>query len=142
MMLCDGYTDSMVAFSAKRQLGNKGEDIACIYLKGKGFEILERNYLKPWGEIDIIAMRKGEYHFIEVKTISRATSTGDGSRGTRPNMSAEDHLHPAKLKRLARTVDVYMTDRDANIDYQIDLVTVELDMATRRARCKLYEQVL
>jgi hypothetical protein len=27
-------------------------------------------------------------------------------------------------------------------DYQIDAVTVELDYETRRARCKLYEQIL
>ncbi|MBP9757207.1 MAG: YraN family protein [Candidatus Pacebacteria bacterium] len=132
----------MVAFSAKRQLGNKGEDIACVYLQSKGFEIVERNYLKPWGEIDIIARKGKALHFIEVKTISRATSAGGGSRGTSPNMTAEDQLHPAKLKRLARTVDIYMGDRDSSVDYQIDLVTVELDMKTRTARCKLYEQVL
>jgi Holliday junction resolvase-like predicted endonuclease len=79
--------------------------------------------------------------FIEVKTISRATSTSEGSRGT-PNMTAEDHVHPAKLQRLARTVETYMADIPGDIDYQIDLVTVELDMKTRTAKCKLYEQIL
>ena len=132
----------MTAYSPRRQLGNKGEDIACQFLTKKGFEVIERNHLRPWGEIDVICKKGNELRFIEVKTISRETSEGHGSRATHPNMTAEDHLHPAKLKKLARTVDVYMADRSGDIDYQIDLVTVELDMSTRTARCKLYEQVL
>ncbi len=132
----------MAAFSARRQLGNTGEDIACRYLLDKGFEIVARNYLKPWGEIDIICRKKGGYRFIEVKTISRATSTEGGSRATRPNMTAEDHIHPAKLKKLARTVDTYMADIKGDVDYQIDVVTVELDFRTRKATCTLYEQIL
>lgn len=128
----------MAAFSARRRLGNIGEDIACTYLIGKGFEILTRNYLKPWGEIDIIARKNGGYRFIEVKTISRETSHGK----RRPNMSAEDHIHPAKMKKLVRTVELYMGNIKGDEDCQIDVVTVELDPATRTARCKLYEQVL
>jgi putative endonuclease len=132
----------MTAYSAKRRLGNTGEDVACTYLLKKGFDIVERNYLKPWGEIDIVARKGGSYRFIEVKTISRGTGGDLGSRATRPNMTAEDHIHPAKLKKLARTVDIYMGDIKGNHDYQIDVVTVELDFATRKAACKLYEQVL
>lgn len=132
----------MTAFSAKRDLGNTGEGIACMYLSKKGFVVIERNFLRPWGEIDIVC-RKGEVlHFVEVKTISRATEGGDGSRGTSQNMTAEDHVHPAKLRRLSRTVETYMSEQDGDPDYQIDLVTVELDLTTRTARCKLYEQIL
>lgn len=132
----------MMAFTPKRLLGNKGEDIACQFLSKKGFEVIERNHLRPWGEIDIICKKGKELRFIEVKTVSRDTSDRLGSRATRPNMTAEDHLHPAKLKKLARTVDVYMADRPSMIDYQIDLVTVEMDVTTRTARCKLYEQIM
>lgn len=131
-----------MAYSERRHLGNKGEDIACEFLARKGFTVIARNYLKPWGEIDIIARKDDEYRFVEVKTISRATSSRDGSRATRPNMSAEDHIHPAKLKKLARTVETYMADVKGNADYQIDVLTVELDLETRKASCKLYEQVL
>jgi len=37
------------------KIGNLGEDIACRFLKKKGFKIVDRNYRKKWGEIDIIA---------------------------------------------------------------------------------------
>ena len=29
----------------KRKLGDIGENVACDFLEGRGFEILERNYL-------------------------------------------------------------------------------------------------
>ena len=43
----------------KRRLGDFGEDLTCEYLQKKGYKILDRNYSKTFGEIDIIA-RKGE----------------------------------------------------------------------------------
>jgi putative endonuclease len=47
--------------------GKLGEDIAAHYLKTKGFEILEQNHWKPYGEIDIVAIKQGRLHFVEVK---------------------------------------------------------------------------
>lgn len=45
-----------------------GEDAACIYLEKKGYKILERNFRKGYGEIDIIALNGEILVFIEVKT--------------------------------------------------------------------------
>lgn len=45
-----------------------GEDAACSYLIKKGYKILERNFRKGYGEIDIIALDKNILVFIEVKT--------------------------------------------------------------------------
>lgn len=59
-------------------LGNKGEECTVKYLKIKGFEILERNYLIKGSEIDIIAKKDNEIHFIEVKTRSQE-SYGTGA---------------------------------------------------------------
>ena len=47
-----------------------GEDAACSFLKKKGYKILERNFRKGYGEIDIIALHKDILVFIEVKTRS------------------------------------------------------------------------
>lgn len=51
-----------------QQLGKWGEDTAQSYLEEKGYRILCRNYRCRVGEIDIIASKGKELHFIEVKT--------------------------------------------------------------------------
>ena len=48
--------------------GERGERAAALYLQFKGYHILERNYLCPLGEIDIVASKKGVTVFIEVRT--------------------------------------------------------------------------
>jgi len=53
----------------KRKIGDTGENIAARFLRSKGFVIIGKNYLKPWGEIDIIVQKKGKIHFVEVKTV-------------------------------------------------------------------------
>ncbi len=53
--------------------GKVGEQIATNYLKKKGYKIVANNYKNTLGEIDIIAMDKGVFVFVEVKTrVSRA----------------------------------------------------------------------
>ncbi len=50
-----------------RQVGYKGEMIACNFLKSKGYEILCSNYYSKFGEIDIISIIDKYIVFIEVK---------------------------------------------------------------------------
>ncbi len=49
-------------------LGNRGEQAAASYLMAHGYQILERNYRCPVGEIDIVASRGTTVIFVEVKT--------------------------------------------------------------------------
>lgn len=52
----------------KAIIGKKGEDLAVAHLRKQGYKLIERNYRRRFGEIDIIA-RDGEVLvFIEVKT--------------------------------------------------------------------------
>lgn len=51
----------------KRDIGNKGEDIACKELKKNGYRIIVRNYNALIGEIDIIAKDKEYLVFVEVR---------------------------------------------------------------------------
>lgn len=52
----------------KREIGDFGEEITSKYLEKNGYRILGRNYSKPFGEIDIIAIKGDMISFVEVKT--------------------------------------------------------------------------
>ena len=139
--------------TGKRKLGDIGENIACNFLKRRGFEILERNYSKKWGEIDIVTKRAGLIHFIEVKSVTRLASTClDSAKRASDSESRlahatseyrpEDNMHPWKLKRLSRAMQTYLLDRKLNCDWQLDLVTVKIDQQNRTARVELIENVI
>lgn len=57
----------------KQKIGQIGENIATKHLKKLGFKILDRNYRKKCGEIDIVAKKGDILHFVEVKSVSRET---------------------------------------------------------------------
>ena len=117
----------------KRKTGDIGEEVVCQYLERKGFRVLERNYLRKWGEIDIIAEKGDLISFVEVKTVTRAT-------GLRP----EENMHPAKLKRLHRAIQTYLLDRKVPEErpWRVDLACVYLDFSTRKATVEVIENVI
>ena len=49
-------------------LGAYGEGIAAEYLHEQGYTLVERNFRCPLGEIDIIAEKRHDLIFVEVKT--------------------------------------------------------------------------
>src|ERR1700710_2945196 len=49
------------------QTGISAESRACIYLIAKGYRILARRFRTPYGEIDVVARRRGLLAFVEVK---------------------------------------------------------------------------
>ena len=132
-----------MAKTAKRALGDTGEEVACKYLESKGFRILERNYLRKWGEIDIIAEKAKKLYFVEVKSVSRESSQNSGSRVTE-RYRPEDNVHPAKLKRLHRAIQTYLADHKVSEEtpWQLDVACVYLDFSTRRAKVEVLENVI
>ena len=130
----------MIEDSFRKEVGRIGEEIASQFLQNKGFKIIERNYRKPWGEIDIIAEKADSMRFIEVKAVSRERLS-DISREM-SDYRPEEQVHPAKLRKVARTAELYMNSKNDGREFQIDVVGVFLDMKARKARCRLFEQVL
>lgn len=49
-------------------IGALGEELATLYLRARGYRIVERNYRCTFGEIDVVAEEGGELVFVEVKT--------------------------------------------------------------------------
>ena len=54
----------------KKLLGLTGESLTVKHLKKLGYKILKTNYVTPFGEADIVAIKNGVTVFIEVKTRS------------------------------------------------------------------------
>ncbi len=106
----------------KSEIGKLGEDLACGYLVQKRWKILQRNFRKPWGELDIIAKDpKGVLVFIEVKAMRQF-----GNAAIQP----EDNLTAAKLNKLQRTAQLYVGHYPELMDekkgWRIDLVAIAL----------------
>lgn len=82
-------------------VGKKGEDVAVEYLKKQDYKILERNYRKHYGEIDIVAIDRKEQTlvFIEVKT---RTSDQFGT--------PLESITSWKLKPLLKTAQLYAVE--------------------------------
>jgi len=137
--------------TGKQVIGKIGEDCACKYLEINGYKIIDRNYLRKWGEIDIVAKDGNILHFIEVKSVSQLLSeSADGTdpivtRGTSMDgYRPEDNMHPWKLKRLSRVIQSYLLDKDISdgIDWQFDVATVYVDVEKRLSRVFVLEDVV
>lgn len=141
----------------KRKTGDFGETVACKFLVTHGFSVVQKNYSKKWGEIDVVATRKDGreevLHFVEVKTVVRKaphdTNTQMGANDTNhleaeppsggnDEYEAEENVHPWKIKRLSRTIQTYLLEKkvDEEKEFQCDVVTVVLDPEFKKARVK------
>ncbi|MEA1929576.1 MAG: YraN family protein [Patescibacteria group bacterium] len=120
----------------KQEIGQRGEDVAAKYLEERGFKVIDRNYRRPWGEIDLVVQRDKEVGFIEVKTVSRVTLSED-------DYEPEDNLHPWKLKRLRRIIQTYVLAKnfDDDIDWQVDVISVYLDLAGETLKIDWLEDI-
>ena len=61
------------SYENAKELGKTGEEYCCIQLENAGYEIIQKNYHSPYGEIDIIAKEGQFLVFIEVKTRSKSS---------------------------------------------------------------------
>lgn len=125
------------------ETGEIGEGIACRFLVKRGFQVLERNYRKKWGEIDIIAQKSGILMFIEVKTVTR-NGLMNVSRETLAQDRPEEKVHPWKLKRLYRTITSYLFEKRVSREtfWQFGIIAVFLDRGSKTARIRFSENVV
>lgn len=99
----------------KKALGNRGEEIAVRYLKGKGYRILHRNFRTPIGEIDIIAEDRDRLVFLEVKT------RADDSFGH--PFEAVDQRKRERMKKVAL---YYMKNSGIERPVRFDVISIEI----------------
>ncbi|OGY29115.1 MAG: hypothetical protein A3F33_02005 [Candidatus Woykebacteria bacterium RIFCSPHIGHO2_12_FULL_43_10] len=98
-------------------VGSFGEKLAVEYLIKEGYQILEKNWRCPAGEIDIIGLDQGALCFVEVKT---RTNTNYGL--------PEEIITKLKLSRMARCIDYYNArTKNKHELYRIDILAIELE---------------
>jgi len=114
----------------RRKLGDWGEEIAEKYLQDKGYKIIEKNYQKRWGEIDIIAKENEELVFVEVKTRTKDKSALYGL--------PQDSVDFFKQKKLIKTARIYLYEKNysSQINWRIDVIAVELDGQNKKVNLK------
>lgn len=99
-------------------VGKYGEDRAVEDLKNKGYRILERNYKKPWGELDIIAQYGDELVFVEVKT---------QNKNNKFFIMPEENITSFKQRQLIKSAKAYLAFKNwLDKNWRIDVVAVEI----------------
>ena len=113
--------------------GKIGEDIAVKYLEKHGYKILDRNYRKPWGEIDIVAQQSDELVFIEVKTQNQEFEW-------RP----EENITRHKKHQLSRIVTTYLKSNKIPEDqnWRVDVLAITLDFKTKNAQIEHIKNII
>jgi putative endonuclease len=102
----------------RNALGRAGEDTAATWYEDHGYEVLERNWRRREGEVDLIARKGRTVAFCEVKTrTSDAFGTG-----------AESVL-PARQRRIRRLASRWLAELTpasgrALVDLRFDVVSI------------------
>ena len=97
-----------------REAGLGGEQAAAEWLIANGFELLHRNWRSGRYELDIVALREGVLHVVEVKC-----------RRSGALSPPEEAMTPRKFAALMRAAEHYVALYGFDTDTQFDLVTVE-----------------
>lgn len=87
--------------SVKHTRGKFGEDYTAEYLVNKGFVILDRNFRRKGGELDIVALDKNELVIVEVKTRKFGSLT-DGIEA----------ITKTKMKNIISAAQKYIDEKD------------------------------
>ena len=121
--------------SAKRRFGDVGERIAEKCLIEKGYVVIDRNFRKRYGEIDIIAKKDGLLVFVEVKTRDMRNTL---------NFLPEQSVNRVKIRKLQKICQIYLLEKHCSPDqeWRIDIMAISVDMNSKKARVKHMENAV
>lgn len=103
----------------RTKFGLEAEEAACRWLAGGGYRILDRNWRRPWGELDIVADKNGVLSFVEVKAATRR------QEGFDPYLRADAR----KMHKVQRTARTWLSSHRYGPDtpWQMDVISVIMD---------------
>lgn len=130
----------------KNRVGAYGEEIAANYLKKLGHVVLDINYLKQWGEIDIVSREtinnKAIIHFVEVKTVSYETKTDLERAVSYGTWRPEENVHPKKIQKMNRAIETWLMEYDCNNEWHIDVIAVRIVQREKYATVKYLPNII
>lgn len=99
----------------RQRIGQAAEDLAADFLVAQGLEILERNYLRRVGELDIVGIDRDVLVIVEVRT-----RTSDRFGGAAASVDVR------KQRRLIRAAAHFLQQRKdlAHLRVRFDVVVV------------------
>lgn len=125
------------------EIGVFGENIAENWCIRNNFVILDRNYRKKYGEIDIVAREtSGKVHFIEVKAVSYETRSLLEIAVSRRTLRPEENVDQRKLKRLSRVIEVWLTENNNVSEWQIDVFAIRMVPREKYATIMRIENII
>lgn len=106
----------MVSIITTRESGNKGEDIACEFLRSKGYTILERNWRTSHLELDIICQNDDFLTFVEVK-YRKDVKFGE----------PVEFITEQKMRNLSIAAGRYIEEKEYNGPIRFDVIGIRPD---------------
>ena len=112
----------------RKELGQKGEETAALYLRRKGYKIIEQNYrYSRLGEIDLIAQEGKDLVFVEVKTRSSLSFA-----------EPEEAVNYQKQKRIIKLAQGYLLNQKLEqVNCRFDVVSIIIDQEGKTKSIKL-----
>ena len=94
-------------------LGAWGETRAARYLMFRGYRLLERNFSCRYGEIDIIAAKRGYVVFVEVK-LRKNADFGE----------AKDFVTVSKQNKVRAAAEIWLSKNETELDPRFDVIEI------------------
>ena len=129
-----------ISSRTRKEIGALGEKVAAEYFKRHGFSIRDRNIARKTGELDIIVEKGDILHFVEVKTI--LTNEFSDEKDVRDNYDPALNLHEAKIRKVARTAEWYVVEKQWEGEWQVDGCLVWLRRRDGIARVRYLPQIV
>jgi len=104
------------------KIGRIGEEMAILFLKEQGYEIIEKNWRFKNFEIDIVVKNSSTLIFVEVK--SRTNSM----------LSTVDIITNAQKKRIIKAAHHYIQKNEIDLNIRFDLIFINNSSKTPKLK--------
>lgn len=94
-------------------MGPWGENLAAVYLTNKGYTILSCNYRTRFGEIDLIASKRGYLIFAEVKL-----------RKDSGFVHAREYVDRHKQKCVRAAAEMWLAENETLLQPRFDVIEI------------------